>query len=175
VVPREFYNPVTSLLLSDKGNWAGMRLTGEVRRSEGLPTPSNTNSTYRPVARTDRRFNRLKVPRKLQGELPYASKSKIIKPQRKATYGQRRAVVLESEEKKAIALLQQAKALRKDQVVRRRQERDRKASVRKRIAEKEASEKQERKRRDKKEYMRATGIKRKRELEQDGRSQRQRI
>ena len=151
-----------------------MRLAGEVRRSEGLSTPSNANSVYKPIVRTDRHFNRLKVPRKLQGELPYASKSKSMKPQRKVTYMQRRAVVLESEEKKAVALLQQAKALRKDQVMRRRQERDRKTSVRKRIAEKEVSEEEERKRRDKKEYMRAAGIKRKRELELDGRSQRQR-
>jgi ribosome biogenesis protein BMS1 len=98
-----------------------------------------------------------------------------MKPRRQATYLQRRAVVLESEEKKAIALLQQAKALRKDQVTRRRQERDRKASIRKRIAEKEVSEKEERKKREKQEYMRTAGIKRKRELERDGRSQRQRI
>jgi ribosome biogenesis protein BMS1 len=152
-----------------------MRLAGEVRRSEGLPTPSIANSTYKPIVRTDRHFNPLKVPRKLQGELPYASKSKVMKPQRKPAYLQRRAVVLETEEKKAVALLQQAKALRKDQVTRRRQERDRKASVRKRIAVKEASEKEGRKKRDKQEYMRTAGIKRKRELEKDGRSQRQRI
>ena len=152
-----------------------MRLTGEVRRSEGLPTPSNTNSTYKPIARTDRHFNRLKVPRKLQGELPYASKYKIVGPRRQATYAQRRAVVLEPEEKKAIALLQQAKALRKDQVARRRQELHQKGNVRKRIAEKEASGKGERRRRDKKEHMRTTGVKRKRELEQEGRSQRRRV
>lgn len=175
VDPRKFYNPVTSLLLSDKSSWAGMRLTGEVRRSEGLPTSSNANSTYKPIVRTDRHFNRLKVPRKLQGELPYASKSKIMKPRQKVTYVQRRAVVLETEEKKAIALLQQAKALRKDQVTRRRQEHDRKASARKKIAEKEVSEKEERNKRNKQEHMRTAGIKRKRDLEKDGRSQRQRF
>ena len=174
-MPRKFYNPVTSLLLSDKSSWAGMRLTGEVRRSEGLPTPSSVNSTYKPIVRTDRHFNRLKVPRKLQGELPYASKSKIMKPQRKVTYVQRRAVVLETAEKRAIALLQQAKALRKDQVARRRQERDRKASIRKKIAERAASGKEERKKRDRQEYMRTAGIKRKRDLEKEERSQRQRV
>ena len=174
-MPRKLYNPVTSLLLSDKSSWAGMRLTGEIRRSEGLPTPSNTNSTYKPIVRTDRHFNRLKVPRKLQGELPYTSKSKIMKPQRKVTYVQRRAVVLETEERKAIALLQQAKALRKDQVTRRRQERDRKASARRRVAEREALEKEERKKRDKQDYMRTAGVKRKRDIEKDGRSQRQRV
>jgi ribosome biogenesis protein BMS1 len=138
-MPRKFYNPVTSLLLSDKSNWTGMRLTGEVRRSEGLTTPSNANSTYKSIVRTNRHFNRLKVPRKLQGELPYTSKSKIMKPQRKVPYVQRRAVVLETEEKKAISLLQQAKALRKDQVTRRKQERDRKANVRKKEDSREGS------------------------------------
>ena len=88
---------------------------------------------------------------------------------------QRRAVILEVEEKKAIALLQQAKALRKDQVTRRKQERDRKASIRKMIVEKEASEKEERKKRDKQEHMRTAGIKRKREFEKEGRSLRQRV
>jgi len=82
---------------------------------------------------------------------------------------------LEVEEKKAITLLQQAKALRKDQVTRRKQERGRKTSIRKMIAAKEASEKEERKKRDKQEYMRTAGIKRKRELEKEGRSQRQRV
>jgi ribosome biogenesis protein BMS1 len=46
IQPRKFYNPVTSLLLSDKEEWAGMRLTGQVRREEGLKTPLNVNSTY---------------------------------------------------------------------------------------------------------------------------------
>lgn len=81
---------------------------------------------------------------------------------------------MEAEERKAIALLQQAKALRKDQITRRRQERDRKASVRKRVAEKEFLEKEGRKKRNKQEHLRTAGIKRKRDLERDERSQRQR-
>lgn len=173
MTPKKFYNPVTSLLLSDKNNWTGMRLTGEVRRSEGRSTPSNTSSSYKPIVRTDRQFNRLKIPRKLQGELPYASKPRVMKPQRKATYQQRRAVVLEEEEKRAIALLQQAKALRKDQITRRKKEHDRKAGVRKRVVEKGILE--GRNGRDKQENLRTAGIKRKRDLEQDRRSQRQRV
>lgn len=88
---------------------------------------------------------------------------------------QRRAVILEVEEKKAIALLQQAKALRKDQAARKKQERERKASIRKMIAEKEVSQKEARKKRDKQEHMRTAGIKRKRGLEKERRSQRQRV
>lgn len=47
VQPRKFYNPVTSLLLANKAEWMGMRLTGQIRRDEGLKTPSNVNSTYK--------------------------------------------------------------------------------------------------------------------------------
>lgn len=150
-------------------------MTGEVRRSRGLSTPSNPNSEYKPVVRTDRHFNRMKIPRKLQGELPYASKIKIKKPRREATYVQRRAVVLEAEEKNVIALLQQAKALRRDQVTRRRQGHDRKVNVHKRIAAKGVLEKEEREKRKKQEYLRTVSIKRKRDFEPERRSQRQRI
>ena len=101
ILPRKFYNPVTSLLLSDKGRWTGMRLTGQVRRDEGLKTPLNANSTYKPVERAPRRFNTLKVPKKLQAALPYASKPKIMKPQHRQTYLEKRAVVMEPEEKKS--------------------------------------------------------------------------
>ena len=47
VQPRRYYNPVTSLLLADKVQWTGMRLTGQVRRDEGLKIPLNVNSTYK--------------------------------------------------------------------------------------------------------------------------------
>ena len=97
-----------------------MRLTGQVRRDEGLKTPLNANSTYKPVERAPRRFNTLKVPKKLQAALPYASKPKIMKPQHRQTYLEKRAVVMEPEEKRAVALLQQARALRRDQVQRRK-------------------------------------------------------
>ena len=85
IQPRKFYNPVTSLLLSHKASWAGMRLTGQVRRDAGLKTPLLANSTYKPVARAPRRFNTLKVPKKLQAALPYASKPKLMAPQKRAT------------------------------------------------------------------------------------------
>jgi ribosome biogenesis protein BMS1 len=35
------------LLLSDKAGWQGMRLTGQIRRDEGLRTPLDPNSAYR--------------------------------------------------------------------------------------------------------------------------------
>ncbi|KAG1880708.1 hypothetical protein C8R48DRAFT_647426 [Suillus tomentosus] len=175
IQPRKFYNTVTSLLLSDKSRWSGMRLTGQIRRDEGLKTPLAVNSTYKPIERPARRFNTLKVPKKLQAALPYASKPKLMKPQSKQTYMQKRAVVLEPEEKKAIALLQQIRALRKDQIARRREKQQvRKETHRKKIQKDEVKD-AEKEREKKKVYMRAAGMKSKREADvEEGRSRKRR-
>ena len=165
IQPRKFYNPVTSLLLSDKEKWQGMRLTGQVRREQGLKTPTNINSIYKPIERPSRRFNPLKVPKKLQAALPYASKPKIMKAQHRQTYIQKRAVVLEPEEKKALALLQQARALRKDQVARRREKQEERRAAHRKKVEKEEAKKSEKEKEKRKEYMRAAGMKSKRESE----------
>ncbi|CAE6463858.1 unnamed protein product [Rhizoctonia solani] len=168
ILPRKFYNPVTSLLLADKGEWNGMRLTGQVRRAGGLKTPLNVNSTYKAVDRPSRRFNPLKIPRKLQANLPYASKTKITRPQTRPTYAQKRAVVLEPEERKALSVIQQIRALRKDQVARRREKQsERKAAHRKKVATLE-SKKEDKKREERKEYMRLAGQKAKRASEGGG-------
>lgn len=167
IQPRKLYNPVTSLLLSDKGEWTGMRLTGQVRRDEALKTPLNVNSTYKPVIRAPRRFNTLKVPKKLQATLPYASKPKLMKPQHRSTYMQKRAVVLEPDEKKAIALLQQIRALRKDQVARRRDKKNESREVHRKKAEKEEEKKNDKDKEKRKDYMRIAGQKSKREADME--------
>ena len=175
IQPRKYYNPVTSLLLSDKGRWAGMRLTGQVRRDEGLKTPLDVNSTYKAVERAPRRFNALKVPKKLQAALPYASKPKLMKPQHRQTYMQKRAVVMEPEEKKAIALLQQIRALRKDQVARRKEKQNERKEVHRQKVAKEDARKSEKEKEKRKEYMRAAGMKSKREADkEEGRSSKRR-
>lgn len=175
IQPRKFYNPVTSLLLSDKSHWTGMRLTGQVRRDEGIKTPLNVNSTYKPVERQPRRFNTLKVPRKLQAALPYASKPKLMNAQSKQTYLQKRAVVMEPEEKKAVALLQQIRALRKDQVARRKGKQNERKDVHRKKVEKEEARKSEKDKEKRKEYMRAAGMKNKREADrEEGRSSKRR-
>ncbi|KAG9102106.1 Glycoside hydrolase 2 (Mannanase, beta-galactosidase) [Ceratobasidium sp. 370] len=167
ILPRKFYNPVTSLLLANKGRWEGMRLTGQVRRAENIKTPLSVNSTYKAVDRPSRRFNPLKIPKKLQAELPYASKIKTTRPRSHPTYMQKRAVVLEPEEKKAISVIQQIRAVRKDQVNRRREKQNnRKAAHRKKV-EAEESKKADKRKEERKEYMRMTGQKAKR-ASQDG-------
>ncbi|KAJ1303127.1 hypothetical protein OPQ81_011327 [Rhizoctonia solani] len=168
ILPRKFYNPVTSLLLADKGEWKGMRLTGQVRRAEGLKTPLNVNSTYKGVDRPSRRFNPLKIPRKLQADLPYASKTKITRPQSRPTYAQKRAVVLEPEERKALSVIQQIRALRKDQVARRREKQSERREAHRKKVEAMESKKEDKKREERKEYMRLAGQKAKRASEGGG-------
>ena len=88
---------------------------------------------------------------------------------------QKRAVVLEPEEKKAIALLQQIRALRKDQVARRKEKQNERKEVHRQKVAKEEAKKSEKDKEKRKEYMRAAGMKSKRESEkEEGRSSKRR-
>ncbi|ORY32316.1 hypothetical protein BCR39DRAFT_523914 [Naematelia encephala] len=161
IEPKKLYNPVTSLLLSDKAGWQGMRLTGQIRRDEGMGTPKDPNSAYRPVQRTTRRFNPLKVPRKLEASLPFASKTPQLAKQRQPTYLQSRAVVMTDEEKKAVALLQQIQSLKKDKVARRSAKKEEGRKVhRKEVGEGE-ERKNEKIKQERRERLRKEGVKRK--------------
>ena len=81
VKPHRFYNPVTNLI-----GWKNMRLTGEVRRDQAIPTPVNKDSLYKPVERATRVFNPLRVPRQVAAELPYsAPSSSVVKKRRLET------------------------------------------------------------------------------------------
>ncbi|CAI2170124.1 17747_t:CDS:10 [Funneliformis geosporum] len=114
IIPKKFYNPVTSLLLSSKKEWQGMRLTGQIRKELELTPPINPDSQYKKIERKARRFNPLHIPLSLQANLPFASKPKILKKRTKQTYLQKRAVVLEPKEKKMYTLMQQINTLKKE-------------------------------------------------------------
>jgi ribosome biogenesis protein BMS1 len=144
-----------------------MRLTGQVRREENLSTPHQRDSAYKRIERPGRRFNPLKVPRKLQGALPYASKPRLMKPQKRPTYLQKRAVLLEPEEKKALAVMQQMRALRKEAITRRREKKQERSESRKRRLEMDEQKKSDKKKEERKEHMRVAGIKSKREAERE--------
>ncbi|QIX01180.1 hypothetical protein AMS68_006697 [Peltaster fructicola] len=148
VKPRRFYNPVTNLLQSGADSWTGMRLTGQVRHEEGISAPKDRNSAYRPVEREERHFNPLRVPRKLQADLPFKSQIVRMKPQKRDTYVQRRAVVVtDPEEKKARRLMQQVMSLRKDKVEKRHaKQEERKNVYRAKVAENEEKRKEREKR-----------------------------
>ncbi|KDN52081.1 DUF663-domain-containing protein [Tilletiaria anomala UBC 951] len=151
--PRKLYNPVTTLLLSPEHRstigWKGMRLTGTVRREESIKTPNKVDSIYagtvteRPAKRT---FNALKVPRKLEAALPFASKTKNALAQKagRATYLQKRAVVMEKEERQAVSLLQQMQAVQKVKLDKRRAKQAEKRLEKQKDAQKDAEKKSDR-------------------------------
>ncbi|KAL9594781.1 MAG: hypothetical protein Q9219_006840 [cf. Caloplaca sp. 3 TL-2023] len=171
VKPHRFYNPVTNLLDAPSTSdgeggeggegWKGMRLTGQVRQDAGLPTPQQKNSAYRPIERPTRHFNPLRVPRQLAADLPFKSQIAQMKPQRKQTYLQKRAVVLGGEEKRARNLMQKILTIRKDKEEKRRAAQEkRKEPYRRKVKENEEM-KASREKREKEEYWRREGKKRK--------------
>lgn len=168
VKPHKFYNPVTNLLEAADGvnrgeGWQGMRLTGEVRRKQGLATPLQKNSAYRPIERPTRHFNPLRVPRQLAADLPFNSQIMQMRPQKKQTYLQKRAVILGGEEKRARDLMQKMMTLRKEKVAKRKvAQEERKKGYRKKVAENEAK-KIQREKRERDEFWRKEGKKRNRE------------
>lgn len=162
IQPRKFYFPVSALLLEDKSSWKGMRLTGEVRRDENIKTPKNVNSLYKTIDRPERKFNTLKVPRKLQAALPYASKPKLQKPQKKETYMQKRAVVLDPEEKRALGLMQQIQAIQKVKVAKRQEKKAEGRAARAKKLAKEDEKRSEREKEKRREHFREMGKEQKR-------------
>ncbi len=112
-----------------------------------------------PIARTTRRFNTLKVPRKVEAALPYAAKTKTPKAQREQTYLQKRAVIMEPEEKKAVALLQQIQSLRKDKLARRESKKAEARETYKKKAAKIEESKGEKRKDERKERLKSASIK----------------
>jgi len=140
VKPRKFYNPVTNLLtdtaLPDAPAWNGMRTTGEVRHELKIKTPTIADSTYKPVQRSARRFNPLRVPKAIQKDLPFASQIHQMRPRKRTTYLASRAVVVSSEERKARDLMHKIATLKKEKEAKRREAKEKKREVyRKKVAE----------------------------------------
>jgi ribosome biogenesis protein BMS1 len=156
VRPHRFYNPVTNLL-----GWSPMRLTGEVRRDQAIPTPQQKNSLYKPVERVTRHFNPLRVPRQLAADLPYKSQITQMKKSKRETYMAKRVVVVGGEEKKARDLMVKLMTVRNEKVAKRHEAKEKKrAEYRKKVAENE-EKRGEREKKEKQEYWRREGKKRK--------------
>lgn len=163
IKPHRFYNPVTNLI-----GWQPMRLTGEVRRDQNVPTPQPKNSQYRTIERETRHFNPLRVPRALAADLPFKSQIVETKKQKKETYMQKRAVIMApgSEEKKARALMQQLLTIRNDAAAKRRAAKEKnRVAFQKKLADSE-EKKEAREKRESKDFWRKNG--RKRAAAEDG-------
>ncbi|KAK9374198.1 uncharacterized protein V1513DRAFT_416388 [Lipomyces chichibuensis] len=160
IQPRKLYNPVTSLLLNEKTEWQGMRLTGELRHEKNLPVPQLKDSDYTTIERAVRRFNPLRVPKTIRSELPFKSQIAMMNPQKKESYLQKRAVVVGGTEKKKRDMMQKVMTLRNEQVRKRHEKkRERKTAYQKKVAENEEKRK-ERERKDKQEFFKRQGKRR---------------
>ncbi|KAJ5083991.1 ribosome biogenesis protein [Penicillium alfredii] len=166
IKPHRFYNAVTNLLDQEEGGkgdsgWKGMRLTGEVRRDQGIPTPQNKDSAYRKIERPTRNFNPLRVPRQLAADLPFKSQITKMKSRKDQTYMQKRAVVLGGEERKARDLMQKLTTMRNDkQAKRSAKQEERRQVYRAKVAD-SLEKKAEREKRERNDYWRHEGKKRK--------------
>lgn len=165
---KKFYNPVTSMLLQDHEQWKGMRLTGQVRAEQNIPTPLQKDSAYKKIEREERRFNALKVPKSIKKDLPFKSQIQEMKPQKNKGYLAKRAVLVDGEEKKARDLMNKIFSLKKDKDKKRKEKKQEKFKDRlKQIAKKEETKK-EKERERKKEYFAKEGKKRKLDQAESG-------
>lgn len=183
VKPREFYMPVTNLLLPPTSSssstatpaanptaptiqpkettWTGMRPTGAIRASLSLPTPSAPDSAYTPVVRPTRHFNPLRIPRTLSQNLPYTSQAVMMPAQKRETYLAKRAVLApRGEERRERELVQMLATVRGEKVQKRKEKQEaRREPYRKKVAA-GLEMKAAREKREKDEYWRREGKKR---------------
>ncbi|KAH9305079.1 hypothetical protein KI387_009483, partial [Taxus chinensis] len=115
-----FFNPVTTSLQSRDNIWKGMKTVAELRREQSLPIPVNKDSLYKPIERQPKRFNVLKIPKKLQQALPFKSKPKELPKRKTPLLASRRAVVMEPHERKVHSLVQQLQTIRNEKVKKRK-------------------------------------------------------
>ncbi len=114
---KEYYNPVTNHL-SSKGTsgWHGMRNKALMQLETGTPIEVNPDSIYKPIERPERKFRKLRVSKKIEEGLPFASKPKDEPKKRKGGYLSQRAVVMEASEKKKFTFLQAVNTIRNEKV-----------------------------------------------------------
>jgi ribosome biogenesis protein BMS1 len=134
--------------------WVGVRSVADLRREAGVGAPRLSDSLYRPVERGPRRFNPLRVPAALQAALPFKSKPKVESKRSRPTLEQRRAVVLEPGERRAVTLVAQLNAIRNARAGARREQRARQQTkIAKKVAGEEAWRAQYNKEERKKRYV----------------------
>ncbi|KAM7279637.1 hypothetical protein ACFE04_006771 [Oxalis oulophora] len=108
VVAPQFYCQVTSALQPREKTWQGMKTVAELRRERNLPIP--------PIERRPRKFNPLVIPKKLQRDLPFASKPKAIPSRQRPTMEQRRPVIDDPKEREVRKVLQHVRLMNSDKL-----------------------------------------------------------
>jgi len=112
---KKYYNPVTSLMGKDgANNWVGMKPKAQLQIETGTPIEINPDSIYKPIDRPIQKFKGAQVTSKLSSLLPYASKPKTEKKRKKKSYIVKRAVIMDSNEKRQAAFLQALNTIRNE-------------------------------------------------------------
>uniref|UniRef100_A0A1B6G6J2 Bms1-type G domain-containing protein n=1 Tax=Cuerna arida TaxID=1464854 RepID=A0A1B6G6J2_9HEMI len=149
----KLYNPVTSLLLppDQKNLWQGMKTVGQLKREKGLHSEPQKDSLYTPIVREPVAFKPLIIPKKLQKNLPYKDKPKVIALQKKK---EKVAVVRDIHESKVASMMKKLKTIYNE-----KREEERRAKVKrlkdfKRKIETEEARKLQRQRKMKKDVFR---------------------
>lgn len=154
---KKFYNPVTSMLLADKNNWKGMRLQNQVRFASSLGLPMQNDSAYKKVERVERVFAGVRIPKQIQKNLPFKSQVSAMKPSKKKTYVQKRAVVLGGEEKKARTFMQNVFTIAKDKDLKKKKKQEEYIGKKQVKLAKEAETKKDKERERKRKYFETAG------------------
>ena len=121
-----FYNPVCNHLDRE---WNGMKTVGELRKEMNISVPIANDSLYQKIERITPKFAPLKIPRKLEKELPFKSKPKRAVRSKGLASFRKPAVILEPQEQKVMQMFQQLKAAHNDHLRKRKVEGKRKFEV----------------------------------------------
>lgn len=135
---KKYYNPVTSLLFK-KGadDWRGMKNKAQLQIETETPIEVNPDSIYKPIVRTEKKFNKLHVPKKLEENLPFKSKPKNDTKRKNQSYISKRAVVMDASEKKKHAFLQAVNTIRNEKVAKKKESNARRQKERTKVQERE--------------------------------------
>jgi ribosome biogenesis protein BMS1 len=136
---KQYYNPVTNhLSRGGTSGWNGMKPKALLQLETETPIEVNPDSIYKPIERPVRKFNPLRIPKKLEEALPFASKPKDETKRKSKGYVSSRAVIMDSAEKKKYTFLQALNTIRNEKVkIRKQKKEERKLDVTKKNAKKE--------------------------------------
>mmetsp|Transcript_12476 Transcript_12476/g.24913 ORF Transcript_12476/g.24913 Transcript_12476/m.24913 type:complete len:1194 (+) Transcript_12476:23-3604(+) len=118
---KQYYNPVTSLLCkSGAEGWRAMKPKAQLHVETETPIEVNPDSIYKPIERKERTFNKLRVPKSVESNLPFKSKHKDDTKRKTKSYASKRAVVMDAEEKKKYTFVQAVNTIRNEKKAKRR-------------------------------------------------------
>jgi len=113
---KKYYNPITDLLLPEKGQWQGMKTVYQLRKERNLTVPFKEDSDYKPIERVPIQFNPLIIPKAIERDLPFHL-TKKLPSDNSLNLLSSGVVILEPQEKKRLKVLSQISQIRdwKDQ------------------------------------------------------------